>query len=70
VQTAAVPLNPLPFAAISDEPYSTYLLSLANTKQQAAITVAQQSARDFLTLSKGRPRVKVTTAPIQAEHHG
>jgi hypothetical protein len=69
MQTAAVPLILLPFAAISDEPYSTYLLV---SKRQAASndSVAQQSARDFLTLSKGRPRVKITTAPIQAEHNG
>jgi len=33
VQTAAVPVILLPFAAISDEPYSTYLLV---SKRQAA----------------------------------
>jgi hypothetical protein len=49
VQAAAVPLNLLPFAAISDEPYSTFPARYTNAKQ-ATITVAQLSARDFWTL--------------------
>jgi hypothetical protein len=48
VQTAAVPLNLLPFAAIPTN-HTAPTCSLTNAKQ-ATITVAQQSARDFLTL--------------------
>ena len=48
-----MPLNLLPFAAISDESYSTFPARYTNAKQ-ATITVAQAERAGFLDAVKGQ----------------